>query len=72
MTAKELASGKRSFSSQRPGMERQNRRVNAGGGGGGKGQRGPPGTGGPVGGAGNGGGNRGERRGNWPSPKNRK
>ncbi|XP_016327846.1 protein PRRC2A-like isoform X1 [Sinocyclocheilus anshuiensis] len=75
MTAKELASSKRSFSNQRPGMERQNRRVNAGGGGGGgggRGPRGPPGTGGAVGGAGNGGGNRGERRGNWPSPKNRK
>ncbi|KAI4818065.1 hypothetical protein KUCAC02_011430 [Chaenocephalus aceratus] len=32
--------------------------------------RGPPGGG--SGGPGNGGGNRGERRGNWPSPKNRK
>ncbi|XP_059412689.1 protein PRRC2A [Carassius carassius] len=72
MTAKELATSKRSFSSQRPGMERQNRRVNTGGGGGGRGHRGPPGIGGAVGGAGNGGGNRGERRGNWPSPKNRK
>ncbi|XP_051991604.1 protein PRRC2A-like isoform X1 [Xyrauchen texanus] len=71
MTAKELATSKRSFSSQRPGMERQNRRVNPSGGGG----RGPRGLligGGPVGGAGNGGPNRGERRGNWPSPKNRK
>nr|XP_046191411.1 protein PRRC2A-like isoform X1 [Oncorhynchus gorbuscha]XP_046191412.1 protein PRRC2A-like isoform X1 [Oncorhynchus gorbuscha] len=73
MTAKEQAANKRSFSSQRPGMERQNRRVNAGGregGGGGRGPRGPPSGGG--GGAGNGGGQRGERRGNWPSPKNRK
>uniref|UniRef100_UPI003AAEDCDD protein PRRC2A n=1 Tax=Centroberyx gerrardi TaxID=166262 RepID=UPI003AAEDCDD len=74
MTGKESSANKRSFSSQRPGMERQNRRVNAGGagggGGGGRGPRGPPGGGG--GGAGNGGGNRGERRGNWPSPKNRK
>ncbi|CAB1321106.1 unnamed protein product [Coregonus sp. 'balchen'] len=73
MKAKEQAANKRSFSSQRPGMERQNRRVNAGGregreGGGGRGPRGPPGGGG----AGNGGGQRGERRGNWPSPKNRK
>ncbi len=73
MTAIELATSKRSFSSQRPGMERQNRRVNAGGGGGGgRGPRGPPGAGGAGGGAGNGGGNRGERRGNWHSPKNRK
>ncbi|XP_059365890.1 protein PRRC2A-like isoform X1 [Carassius carassius] len=75
MTAKELATNKRSFSSQRPGMERQNRRVNVGGGGGGgggRGPRGPPGAGGAFGGTGNGGGNRGERRGNWPSPKNRK
>ncbi|KAK7124804.1 hypothetical protein R3I94_019007 [Phoxinus phoxinus] len=75
MTAKELATSKRSFSSQRPGMERQNRRVNTGGGGGGgggRGPRGPPGAGGAMGGAGAGGGNRGERRGNWPSPKNRK
>ncbi|XP_051527664.1 protein PRRC2A-like isoform X2 [Myxocyprinus asiaticus] len=71
MTAKELATSKRSFSSQRPGMERQNRRVNPSGGGG-RGHRGPPSGGGPVGGAGNGGPNRGERRGNWPSPKNRK
>uniref|UniRef100_A0A8C7X5U8 Proline-rich coiled-coil 2A n=1 Tax=Oryzias sinensis TaxID=183150 RepID=A0A8C7X5U8_9TELE len=63
---------KRSFSSQRPGMDRQHRRVNAGGGGGGRGHRGPPGGGGGPGGQGNGGGNRGERRGNWPSPKNRK
>ncbi|CAK6965822.1 protein PRRC2A isoform X2 [Scomber scombrus] len=65
--------GGKSFSSQRPGMERQNRRVNTGGGGGGggggRGPRGPPGGGG---GPGNGGGNRGDRRGNWPSPKNRK
>ncbi len=74
MTAKELATSKRSFTSQRPVMERQNRRVNGGGsgGGGGRGPRGPPGAGGALSGAGNGGGNRGERRGNWPSPKNRK
>uniref|UniRef100_A0A671X0U3 Proline-rich coiled-coil 2A n=1 Tax=Sparus aurata TaxID=8175 RepID=A0A671X0U3_SPAAU len=73
MTGKEPSANKRSFSSQRPGMERQNRRVNAGGaggGGGGRGPRGPPGGGG--GGPGSGGGNRGEKRGNWPSPKNRK
>lgn len=74
MTGKEPSANKRSFSSQRPGMERQNRRVNTGGpgggGGGGRGPRGPPG-GGP-GGPGSGGGNRGEKRGNWPSPKNRK
>lgn len=71
MTAKELATNKRSFSSQRPGMERQNRRVNTGGGGG-RGPRGPPSGGGAMGGQGNAGANRGERRGNWPSPKNRK
>ncbi|KAM9838561.1 protein PRRC2A [Aulostomus maculatus] len=73
MAGKEPNATKRSFSSQRPGMERQNRRVNAGGaggGGGGRGPRGPPGGG--SSGAGNGGGNRGEKRGNWPSPKNRK
>ncbi|XP_028256531.1 protein PRRC2A [Parambassis ranga] len=71
MTGKEPSANKRSFSSQRPGMERQNRRVNAGGGGGGgRGPRGPPGGG--SGGPGNGGGNRGEKRGNLPSPKNRK
>lgn len=73
MAGKEPSANKRSFSSQRPGMERQNRRVNAGGpggGGGGRGPRGPPGGG--SGGPGNGGGNRGEKRGNWPSPKNRK
>lgn len=71
MAGKEPSANKRSFSSQRPGMERQNRRVNVGGGGGGgRGPRGPPGGG--SGGAGNGGGNRGEKRGNWPSPKNRK
>ncbi|XP_041665468.1 protein PRRC2A isoform X1 [Cheilinus undulatus] len=74
LTGKEPSANKRSFSSQRPGMERQNRRVNtggAGGGGGGRGPRGPPGGG--SGGPGNGGGgNRGEKRGNWPSPKNRK
>ncbi|XP_055081304.1 protein PRRC2A isoform X1 [Periophthalmus magnuspinnatus] len=66
MSGKELASNKRSFSSQRPGMERQNRRVTPGGGGG-KGPRMPPG-GGPGGNSGG----RGEKRGNWPSPKNRK
>nr|XP_046272861.1 protein PRRC2A isoform X2 [Scatophagus argus] len=71
MTGKEPSANKRSFSSQRPGMERQNRRVNAGGGGGGgRGPRGPPGGG--SGGPGNGGSNRGEKRSNWPSPKNRK
>lgn len=68
MSGKEPPGNKRSFSSQRPGMERQNRRVNTGGPGG-KGPRGPP-PGGPGGGANSGG--RGERRGNWPSPKNRK
>lgn len=68
MTGKEPSANKRSFSSQRPGMERQNRRVNTGGGG--RGPRGP--AGGGSGGPGNGGGNRGEKRGNWPSPKNRK
>lgn len=71
VTTKESAANKRSFSSQRPGMERQNRRVSAGGGGG-RGSRGPPTGGGPGGVSGNGGANRGERRGNWPSPKNRK
>ncbi|XP_047671648.1 protein PRRC2A isoform X1 [Tachysurus fulvidraco] len=71
VTTKESAANKRSFSSQRPGMERQNRRVSAGGGGG-RGSRGPPTGGGSGGVSGNGGANRGERRGNWPSPKNRK
>ncbi|XP_032437615.1 protein PRRC2A isoform X2 [Xiphophorus hellerii] len=70
MAGKEPSANKRSFSSQRPGMERQNRRVSAGGGGG-RGPRGPPGGGG-SGAPANGGGNRGEKRGNWPSPKNRK
>uniref|UniRef100_A0A3P8RZ69 Proline-rich coiled-coil 2A n=1 Tax=Amphiprion percula TaxID=161767 RepID=A0A3P8RZ69_AMPPE len=71
VAGKEPSANKRSFSSQRPGMERQNRRVTTGGGGGGRGPRGPPGGG--SGGPGNGGGgNRGEKRGNWPSPKNRK
>uniref|UniRef100_A0A8D3BEX0 Proline-rich coiled-coil 2A n=1 Tax=Scophthalmus maximus TaxID=52904 RepID=A0A8D3BEX0_SCOMX len=72
MSGKEPLANKRSFSSQRPGMDRQNRRVNPerAGGGGGRGPRGPPGGG--SGGPGNGGGNRGEKRGNWPSPKNRK
>lgn len=64
--SKEPASNKRSFSSQRPGMERQNRRVNPGATGG-KGPRMPPG-----GGPGPNSGGRGEKRGNWPSPKNRK
>uniref|UniRef100_A0A672Z903 Protein PRRC2A-like n=1 Tax=Sphaeramia orbicularis TaxID=375764 RepID=A0A672Z903_9TELE len=73
ISGKEPSANKRSFSSQRPGMERQNRRVNAGGGGGGGGGRGPRGPpGGGSGGGGNGGGGRGEKRGNWPSPKNRK
>ncbi|XP_061838618.1 protein PRRC2A [Nerophis lumbriciformis] len=73
MAGKEPQANKRSFSSQRPGMERQNRRVNVGGaGGGGRGPRGPSGGGGGSSGTGNGGGNRGEKRGNWPSPKNRK
>nr|XP_057903193.1 protein PRRC2A isoform X2 [Doryrhamphus excisus] len=75
MAGKEPQANKRSFSSQRPGMERQNRRVNVGGGGGGggggRGPRGPTG-GGSSSGTGNGGGNRGDKRGNWPSPKNRK
>lgn len=71
ITTKESAANKRSFSSQRPGMERQNRRVSTGGSGG-RGSRGPPASGGPGGVSGNGGANRGERRGNWPSPKNRK
>lgn len=69
MTSKEPSANKRSFSSQRPGMDRQNRRVNTGGGGG-RGPRGPPGGG--SGAPANVGGNRGEKRGNWPSPKNRK
>ncbi|MEQ2158072.1 hypothetical protein GOODEAATRI_008449 [Goodea atripinnis] len=55
MTGKEPSANKRSFSSQRPGMERQNRRVNTGGGGG-RGPRGPPGGG--SGAPANGGGNR--------------
>ncbi|XP_026875554.2 protein PRRC2A isoform X1 [Electrophorus electricus] len=77
ITTKESAANKRSFSSQRPGMERQNRRVSTGGSGG-RGPRGPPGGGGGGGGGGpggvggNSGANRGERRGNWPSPKNKK
>ncbi|XP_059570292.1 protein PRRC2A isoform X2 [Alligator mississippiensis] len=49
---------KRSFSSQRPGMERQNRRSGPGPGGGRAGGRGGPGGG------------RGDKR-SWPSPKNR-
>ncbi|XP_076864526.1 protein PRRC2A isoform X2 [Brachyhypopomus gauderio] len=72
ITTKESAANKRSFSSQRPGMEGQNRRVSAGGSGG-RGPRPPPGGGGGPGGvSGNGGATRGERRGNWPSPKNKK
>lgn len=71
IATKESAANKRSFSSQRPGMERQNRRVSAGGGGG-RGCRGPPTGGGPSSVSGNGGAGRNERRGNWPSPKNRK
>ncbi|XP_026155538.1 protein PRRC2A isoform X1 [Mastacembelus armatus] len=65
MMGKEPSANKRSFSSQRPGMERQNRRVNVGGGGGGGGGgRGPRGPlAGGSGGPGNGGGNRGEKRG---------
>ncbi|XP_062978436.1 protein PRRC2A isoform X2 [Elgaria multicarinata webbii] len=51
---------KRSFSSQRPGMDRQNRRANPGPGGGGKAGRG-------GGGSGRSGG---DKR-SWPSPKNR-
>ncbi|XP_053151599.1 protein PRRC2A [Hemicordylus capensis] len=51
---------KRSFSSQRPGMDRQNRRSNPGPGGGGKAGRGGPG----------GGRSGGDKR-SWPSPKNR-
>lgn len=52
---------KRSFSSQRPGMDRQNRRSNPGPGGGGK-----PGRGGAGGGR-----SGGDKR-SWPSPKNRR
>ncbi|XP_077777021.1 protein PRRC2A isoform X2 [Podarcis muralis] len=51
---------KRSFSSQRPGMDRQNRRSNPGPGGGGKAGRG-----------GSGGGRSGGDKRSWPSPKNR-
>ncbi|XP_065271998.1 protein PRRC2A [Emys orbicularis] len=50
---------KRSFSSQRPGMDRQNRRPNPG-----------PGSGGKAGGRGGPGGGRGDKR-TWPSPRNR-
>ncbi|XP_066215806.1 protein PRRC2A [Saccopteryx leptura] len=57
--AKDL--GKRSFSSQRPGMERQNRRPGPGGKTGGGGGGGPGGRTGPG---------RGDKR-SWPSPKNR-
>ncbi|KAJ8377941.1 hypothetical protein AAFF_G00250040 [Aldrovandia affinis] len=69
MTAKESAANKRSFSSQRPGMERQNRRVNAASGGG-RGLRGPAGGGGGA--PSNGGSNHDDKRGNWQSPKTRK
>ncbi|XP_077186910.1 protein PRRC2A isoform X2 [Paroedura picta] len=51
---------KRSFSSQRPGMDRQNRRANPGPGGGGKAGRGGAGSGRSGG----------DKR-SWPSPKNR-
>ncbi|XP_044275675.1 protein PRRC2A isoform X2 [Varanus komodoensis] len=51
---------KRSFSSQRPGMDRQNRRSNPGPGGGGKTGRGGSGSGRSGG----------DKR-SWPSPKNR-
>ncbi|XP_039202273.1 protein PRRC2A [Crotalus tigris] len=51
---------KRSFSSQRPGMDRQNRRSNPGSGGGGKAGRG-----------GNSSGRSGGDKRSWPSPKNR-
>ncbi|XP_063147327.1 protein PRRC2A [Candoia aspera] len=51
---------KRSFSSQRPGMDRQNRRANPGSGGGGKAGRGGSGSGRSGG----------DKR-SWPSPKNR-
>ncbi|XP_050775646.1 protein PRRC2A [Gopherus flavomarginatus] len=50
---------KRSFSSQRPGMDRQNRRPNPG-----------PGSGGKAGGRGGPGSGRGDKR-TWPSPRNR-
>nr|XP_056700633.1 protein PRRC2A [Euleptes europaea] len=52
---------KRSFSSQRPGMDRQNRRSNPGPGGGGKAGRGGAGSGRSGG----------DKR-SWPSPKNRR
>uniref|UniRef100_A0A8C8VQX4 Uncharacterized protein n=1 Tax=Pelusios castaneus TaxID=367368 RepID=A0A8C8VQX4_9SAUR len=55
---KELS--KRSFSSQRPGMDRQNRRTNPG-----------PGSGGKAGGRGGASGGRGDKR-SWPSPRNRR
>lgn len=62
--AKDLS--KRSFSSQRPGMDRQNRRPGAGGKTGGGGSSGGGGAG-PGGRTGPG---RGDKR-SWPSPKNR-
>lgn len=64
--AKDLS--KRSFSSQRPGMDRQNRRpgtggkTGSGGGSSGGGGAGPGGRTGPG---------RGDKR-SWPSPKNRR
>ncbi|KAJ8288050.1 hypothetical protein COCON_G00007090 [Conger conger] len=74
MTSKESAANKRSFSSQRPGMERQNRRVNSGGGGGGGGGgrslRGPAGAGGGA--PSNAGSSLDDKCGNWSSLKSRK
>ncbi|XP_036394604.1 protein PRRC2A-like [Megalops cyprinoides] len=71
MTENESTVYKRSFSSQRPGMERQNRRVNTGGGEGeGRALRGTPGGGGVA--PSNRGSNLGDKRGSWPSPKLRK
>ncbi|XP_063668375.1 protein PRRC2A isoform X4 [Pan troglodytes] len=63
--AKDLS--KRSFSSQRPGMERQNRRPGPGGKAGSSGSSSGGGGGGPGGRTGPG---RGDKR-SWPSPKNR-
>ncbi|XP_067172983.1 protein PRRC2A [Apteryx mantelli] len=64
---KELS--KRSFSSQRPGMERQHRRAGPGSGTG-PGPGGGGGSGKAGGGRGGAGGSRGDKR-SWPSPKNR-
>ena len=64
--AKDLS--KRSFSSQRPGMERQNRRPGPGGKAGSSGSSSGGGGGGPGGRTGPG---RGDKR-SWPSPKNRR